>query len=167
MTHFVEAKEARVEKVGKSSKSSKGGRGKSNCKSISKGKGDPLKQLLVSRTQCRLCAAEGHWEEDCPQADVDMPQAKRRVTFSRPLVGVGVSQAWGVETWTVSSLTENAETRLKSWTSQEFPASTNLMGVTMTVPEGRTGITANSRRFLIKSLLPKQAFSSCMVVRCT
>ena len=32
-------------------------------------------------TQCRLCGEEGHWEEDCPQADVDMPQANRRVTF--------------------------------------------------------------------------------------
>ena len=29
-------------------------------------KGDPLKQRLVSRTQCRLCGKEGHWEEDCP-----------------------------------------------------------------------------------------------------
>ena len=96
MTHFVEAKEARVEKVGKSSKSSKGGKGKSSGKSTSKGKGDPLKQRLVSRTQCRLCGEEGHWEEDWPQADVDMPQAKRRVTFSRPPVGVGVSQAWSV-----------------------------------------------------------------------
>ena len=46
-----------------------------------------------------MCGEEGHWEEDCPQADVDMPQAKRRVTFARPPVGVGVSQAWGVETW--------------------------------------------------------------------
>ena len=52
-----------------------------------------MKQRLVSRTQCRLCGV-GHWEEDCPQADVDMPQAKHRVTFSRPPVGVGVSQAW-------------------------------------------------------------------------
>ena len=50
-----------------------------------KGKGDPLKQRLVSRTQCRLCG-EGHREEDCPQPDVDMPQAKRRVTFSRPVL---------------------------------------------------------------------------------
>ena len=55
-----------------------------------KGKGDPLKQSLVSRTQCRLCGEEGHWEEDCPQVDVDMPQAKRCVTFSRPPVGTGV-----------------------------------------------------------------------------
>ena len=54
------------------------------------------------------CGKEGPWEEDCPQADVDMPQAKRRVTFSRPPAGVGVSQA----------------------------QSTNLMGVTMTMPEG-------------------------------
>ena len=62
-----------------------------------------------------------------------MPQAKRRVTFSRPPVGVGVSRAWGVETWTVSQPTETAETRLKSWTSQEIHESTNLMGVTMTM----------------------------------
>ena len=73
------------------------------------GKGDPLKQRLVSRTQCRLCGEEGHGEEDCPQADVDMPQAKRRVTFSRPPVGTGVSHAWGVETWTVAPSAENAE----------------------------------------------------------
>ena len=70
-------------KSGKSGKS-KGGKGKSSGKSSVKGKGDPLKQRLVSRTQCRLCGEEGHWEEDCPPADVDMPQAKRRVTFSRP-----------------------------------------------------------------------------------
>ena len=57
------------------------------------------------------------------------------MTFSRPLVGVGVSQAWGVETWTVSQ-TESAETRLKTWTSQEIQESANLMGVTMTMPEG-------------------------------
>ena len=84
-------------------KSSKGGKGKSKSgKSTFKGKSDPLKQPLVSRTQCRLCGDEGYWEEVYPQADVDMSQAKRRVTFSRPLVCVGVSQAWGVETWTVS-----------------------------------------------------------------
>ena len=105
-------------KSGKSGKS-KGGKGKSSGKSSVKGKGDPLKQRLVSRTQCRLCGEEGHWEEDCPQADVDMPQAKRRVTFSRPPVGTGVSQAWGVETWTVAPSAESAETRLKMWTSQE------------------------------------------------
>ena len=73
--------------------------------------------------------------EDCPQADVDMPQAKRRVTFSRPPVGTGASQAWGVETWTVAPSADNAETRLKMWTSQEIQESTNLMGVTMTMPE--------------------------------
>ena len=38
-------------KGGKSGKSSKEGRGKSNGKSTSKGKGDPLKQRHVSRTQ--------------------------------------------------------------------------------------------------------------------
>ena len=42
---------------------------------------------------------------------------------------------WGVETWTVAPSAENAETRLK-WTSQELQESTNLMGVTMTMPEG-------------------------------
>ena len=62
---------------------------------VVKGKGDPLKQRLVSRTQCRLCGEEGHWEEDCPQADVDMPQAKRRVTFSRPPAGTGVFSSLG------------------------------------------------------------------------
>ena len=62
-------------KSGKSGKN-KGGKGKSSGKSNVKGKGDPLKQRLVSRTQCRMCGEEGHWEEDCPQADVDMPQAK-------------------------------------------------------------------------------------------
>ena len=103
-------------KSGKSGKN-KGGKGKSSGKSSVKSKGDPLKQRLVSRTQCRLCGEEGHWEEDCPQADVDMPQAKRRVTFPRP-VGVGVSQVWGVETWTVSPSTESAESQLKTWTSR-------------------------------------------------
>ena len=60
----------------------------------------------------------------------------RRVTFSRPPVVVGVSQAWCVETWTVAPSAESAETRLKMWTSQEIQESTNLMGVTMTMPEG-------------------------------
>ena len=83
-----------------------------------------------------MCGEEGHWEEDCPQADVDMPQAKRRVTFARPPVGVGVSQAWGVETWTVSPSTDSAEARLETWTSQEVQESTNLMSVTLTMPEG-------------------------------
>ena len=36
-------------------------------------------------------------------------QAKRRVTFSRPPFGTGVSQAWGVQTWTVSPSAESAE----------------------------------------------------------
>ena len=83
-----------------------------------------------------MCGEEGHWEEDCPQADVDMPQAKRRVTFARPPVGTGVSQVWGVETWTVSPSTDSAEARLKTCTSQEIQESTNLMGVTLTMPEG-------------------------------
>ena len=78
-----------------------------------------------------MCGEEGHREEDCPQADVDMPQAKRRVTFARPPVGAGVSQAWCVETWTVSPSAESAEARLKTWTSR-----TNLMGGTLTMPEG-------------------------------
>ena len=115
---------------------SKGRKGKSSGNSSVKGKGDPLKQRLVSRTQCRLCGEEGHWQEDCPQADVDMPQAKRRVTFSRHPVGAGVSQAWCIETWTVSPSAESAETRLEMWTFQEIQESTNLMGVTMTMPEG-------------------------------
>ena len=118
-------------KSGKSGKS-KGGKGKSSDKSSVKGEGDPLKQRLVSR----LCGEEGHWEEDCPQAAVGMPQAKRRVTFSRPPVGTGVFQAWGVETWTVAPSAESAETQLKTWTSQEIQESTNHMGVTMTMPEG-------------------------------
>ena len=54
------------------------------------------------------------------QADLDMPQAKRRVTFSRPPVGTGVSQAWSVETWTVAPSAESADIRLKMWTSQEI-----------------------------------------------
>ena len=65
-----------------------------------------------------------------------MPQAKRCVTFSRPPVGTGVSQAWGVETWTVLPSAESAETRLKMWTSQKNQESTNLMCVTMTMPGG-------------------------------
>ena len=48
-----------MEKSGKN----KGGKGKSSGKSPVKGKGDPLKQRLVSRTQCRLCGEESHWEE--------------------------------------------------------------------------------------------------------
>ena len=74
-------------KSGKSGKN-KGGKGKSSGKSNVKGMGDPLKQRLTSRTQCRLCGEGGHWEDDCPQADVDMPQAKRRGTFDRPPVSV-------------------------------------------------------------------------------
>ena len=145
MTHFMEAREktgkasptrartkvAKVENVAKVATEPKA---RVVARVTSKGKGDPLKQHLVSRIQCRLCGEESH-EEDCPQADVDMPQAERRVTFSRPPVGVGVSQAWGVETWTVSQSTESAETRLMSGTSQEIQESTNLMGVTMTMPE--------------------------------
>ena len=80
-------------------------------------------------TQCRLCGEESHWKEDCPQADVDTPQSKRRVTFSRPLVGVGVSQAWSVlKRGRSRSRQITAETRLKSWTSQKIQESTNLRG---------------------------------------
>ena len=61
-----------------------------------------------------------------------MPHAKRRV----PLVGTGVSQAWCVGTWTVAPSAENVGTQLKMCTSQEIQESTNLMGVTMTMPEG-------------------------------
>ena len=71
------AKETRVEKVAKTREAKAKSSGKSNVK----GKGDPFQQRLVSRTLCRMCGEEGHWEEDCPQADVDMPQARRRVTF--------------------------------------------------------------------------------------
>ena len=131
-THKGKSKGGKSGQIGKS----KGGKGMSRSKSNSKGKGDPLKQRLVSRIQCRSCSEESHWQEDCPQADVDMPQARRRVTFSRPPVGTGVSQVWGVETWTVSQSTEKAETRLKMWRSQEIQESTNLMGVTMTMSEG-------------------------------
>ena len=41
---------------------SKGGKGMSSGKSYSKSKDDPLKQRIVSRTHCRLCGEEGHWE---------------------------------------------------------------------------------------------------------
>ena len=60
------------------------------------------------------------------------------MTFYGPPVGTGVSQAWGVETWTFAPSAESAETRLKMWTSQETQESMNLMGVTMTMPEGHT-----------------------------
>ena len=130
--HKSKCKGSRSGKRGKS----KGGKGKSSGKGFVKGKGDPLKQRLVSRTLCRVCGEEDLWEEDCPQTDVDMPPAIRRVTFSGPPVGTGVSQAWGVETCTVAPSAANAETRLKMWTSQEIEESTNLMGVTMTMPEG-------------------------------
>ena len=56
-----------------------------------------------------LCGEECHWEEDWPQADVDMPQAKRHQTFSRPPVGVGVSQAWRCRN--VDGLTVDRECR--------------------------------------------------------
>ena len=72
----VRAKGTKMEKSGKK----KGGKGKSSGKRPVKGKGDPLKQRLVSRTQCRLCGEECHWEED-------MPQAKRRVTFFQTSCG--------------------------------------------------------------------------------
>ena len=96
------------DKGGKSSQRWQGGQKSKSGKSTFKCMGDPLIQRLVCRTQCRLCGEEGHWEEGYPQADVDMPQAKRRVTFSRPPVGVGVSQAWGVETWTVSQVVDRS-----------------------------------------------------------
>ena len=127
------AKEVRVE-----SGKNKGAKGKSSGKSNVKRKRDPLQQRLVSRTLCRLCGEEGHWEEDCPQADVNMPQAKTPCVFFPDLllVLVSLSQAWGVETWTVSPSAESVEYRLKMWTSQEIQESTNLMGITMTKPEG-------------------------------
>ena len=102
------------------------------ARATAKVKGDPLKQRLVSRTQCRLCGAEGSdWEEDCPQADVDMPQAKRRVTFSRPHVGVSVSQAWCVWKRRRSRrLQKVLKLDLKMWNSHEIQEST------MTTPEG-------------------------------
>ena len=86
----------------------------SNSGKSGKSKEAKAEQRLVSRIQCRLCGEEGHWEEDCLPIDVDMPEAKRRVTFS------GVSQAWLAETWTVAPSAESAETRLKMWTSQEI-----------------------------------------------
>ena len=66
-THKGKSKESKSGKSGKSN----GGKGKSSGKSSVTGKRDPLKQRLESRTQCRLRGEEGHWEEDCPQADVD------------------------------------------------------------------------------------------------
>ena len=105
-------------KGGNGGNRSKGGKSKSNDKSTFKGQGDPLKQRFVSRTQCRLCGGES-----------------LGVTLFKPPVGFGVSQAWGVETWTVSPSTDTAETRLRSRTSQKIPESTNLMVVTMTMPE--------------------------------
>ena len=49
-------------------------------------------------------------------------EAKARAVarLSRPPVGTGVSQAQGVEPWTVAPSAENAETRLKLWISQEI-----------------------------------------------
>ena len=98
-------------KSGTSGKKTREGKARVVYESNVKGKGDTLKQRLVSRPRCRLCGEEGHWEEDCAQADVDMPQANRRVTFSRPPV---VSQAWSVETWTVSPSTASAESRTQN-----------------------------------------------------
>ena len=43
---------------GESSERSKGVKIKSNGNGIFKGEGDPLKQRLVSRTQCRVCGEE-------------------------------------------------------------------------------------------------------------
>ena len=81
-----------------------------------------------------------------------MPHAKRRATFARPPVGTGVSQAWGVETWTVAPSAESAETRLKKWTSQEIQESTNLVGVTMTMPEGQRNFGLWCRAGLLERL---------------
>ena len=66
------AKEARVDNVANSREAEARVVAKSNLK----GKGDPLKQRFVSS---RLCGDEGHWQAGCPQADVDMLQARRRV----------------------------------------------------------------------------------------
>ena len=38
-----------------------------------------------------------------------------------------VSQAWGVEKWTVAPSAVSDETRLKMWTSQEIQESTNVV----------------------------------------
>ena len=57
-----------------------------------------------------MCGEEGHWEEDCLQADVDMPQAKRHVTFARPLVGLGVSREVAAAR-TAEAITASGETR--------------------------------------------------------
>ena len=73
----------------------------------------------MSRTQCRLCGEEGHWEEDCPQADVDMPQAKRRVTFPVLLL-VLASLKPGVLKRVRLRRLQNTKTRLEMWTSQEI-----------------------------------------------
>ena len=121
------AKEARVEKVAKAAREAKARAAARASKSM----GDPLKQRLVSRTQCRLCGEEGHWEEDCLQADVEMPQAKRRETFSRPPVGVGVSQAWCVGN--LDGLTVDRECRNSTQVVDVTRnPSTNLMGVMTT-----------------------------------
>ena len=61
-----------------------------------------------------------------------MPQARRRVTFSRPPIVIGVSQACSVETQRKVTTFDSGH-----GTSQEIEESTNLMGVTMTMPEGR------------------------------
>ena len=72
-------------KGSKSGKSCKQKQGREKARVVArvnvKGKGDPLKQRLVFSIQGRLCGEEGHWEEDCLRADIDMPQAKRRVIF--------------------------------------------------------------------------------------
>ena len=72
-------------KSGNSVKSSKGGIDKSTFK----GKGDPLAQRLVCRTQ------RGRNIVLKLMLTSLKPNAAR--LFSRPPVGVGVSQAWGVE----------------------------------------------------------------------
>ena len=103
---------------GKCVNSSKCGNSRSICKStFIKGKSDNLKQRLVS----------GHWEEDCPHADVDLLQVKRGAPETFP-VGAAVSQAWSVETWIVAPSTQTAQTLLRLWTSRGLQESTNLHG---------------------------------------
>ena len=84
MTHFVEVREktanvrptrarAKEAKVERGVKSSKGGQSKSNDKSTFNRQGCPSETApRVSNPVSIVCGEEGHWEEDCPQADVDM-----------------------------------------------------------------------------------------------
>ena len=66
--------------------------------------------------------------------------------------GVGVSQAWSVETWKVATSAESADTRLKTWTSQEMQESTNLMSVTMTMPEGHAILDCGAAVVVLEKL---------------